>query len=101
MSATMTSSTPAMLAPFKRVLATAGVVLATLAATPAMAQSISLSNDILPQQGSQQRGQPGQQEQVDDTPRADWRSGTYGPIATPPQPGTAVKEPARSIVSRI
>lgn len=85
MSATMTSSTPAMLAPFKRVLATAGVVLATLAATPAMAQSISLSNDILPQQGSQQGGQPGQQEQVDDTPRADWRSGTYGPIATPPQ----------------
>lgn len=85
MSATMTSSTPAMLAPFKRVLATAGVVLATLAATPAMAQSLSLSNDILPQQGSQQRGQPGQQEQVDDTPRADWRSGTYGPIATPPQ----------------
>lgn len=81
----MTSSTPALLAPFKRALATAGVVLATLAATPAMAQSLSLSNDILPQQGSQQRGQQGQQEQVDDTPRADWRSGTYGPIATPPQ----------------
>ncbi len=85
MSATMTSSTPAMLAPFKRVLATAGVVLATLAATPAMAQSLSLSNDILPQQSSQQSGQQGQQEQVDDAPRADWRSGTYGPIATPPQ----------------
>ncbi|WP_081193698.1 polysaccharide biosynthesis/export family protein [Halomonas sp. BC1] len=84
MPATITS-TPALLAPLKRVLATAGLVFATLATAPAMAQSISLSNDILPQQGSQQRGQPGQQEQVDDTPRADWRSGTYGPIATPPQ----------------
>ncbi|WP_081138297.1 polysaccharide biosynthesis/export family protein [Halomonas sp. BC2] len=84
MSATITS-TPALLAPLKRVLATAGLVFATLATAPAMAQSISLSNDILPQQGSQQRGQQGQQEQVDDTPRADWRSGTYGPIATPPQ----------------
>ncbi|NGO89840.1 MAG: polysaccharide export protein [Halomonas sp.] len=84
MPATITS-TPALLAPLKRVLATAGLVFATLATAPAMAQSISLSNDILPQQGSQQRGQQGQQEQVDDTPRADWRSGTYGPIATPPQ----------------
>ena len=84
MPATITS-TPALLAPLKRVLATVGLVFATLATAPAMAQSISLSNDILPQQGSQQRGQPGQQEQVDDTPRADWRSGTYGPIATPPQ----------------
>lgn len=84
MPATITS-TPAMLAPLKRVLATAGLVFATLATAPAMAQSISLSNDILPQQGSQQGGQQGQQEQVDDTPRADWRSGTYGPIATPPQ----------------
>ncbi|GGW50323.1 polysaccharide biosynthesis/export family protein [Vreelandella hamiltonii] len=84
MPATITS-TPALLAPLKRVLATAGLVFATLATAPAMAQSISLSNDILPQQGSQQGGQQGQQEQVDDTPRADWRSGTYGPIATPPQ----------------
>ena len=84
MPATITS-TPALLAPLKRVLATAGLVFVTLATAPAMAQSISLSNDILPQQGSQQGGQQGQQEQVDDTPRADWRSGTYGPIATPPQ----------------
>ncbi|KHJ49894.1 capsid assembly protein [Vreelandella venusta] len=84
MPATITS-TPALLAPLKRVLATAGLMFATLATAPAMAQSISLSNDILPQQGSQQGGQQGQQEQVDDTPRADWRSGTYGPIATPPQ----------------
>ncbi|XUO84690.1 SLBB domain-containing protein [Halomonas sp. KM007] len=84
MPATITS-TPTLLAPLKRVLATAGLVFATLATAPAMAQSISLSNDILPQQGSQQGGQQGQQEQVDDTPRADWRSGTYGPIATPPQ----------------
>lgn len=84
MPATITS-TPALLAPLKRVLATAGLVFATLATAPAMAQSISLSNDILPQQGSQQRGQPGQQEQVDDTPRADWRSGTYGPVSAPPQ----------------
>lgn len=84
MPATITS-TPALLAPLKRVLATVGLMFATLATAPAMAQSISLSNDILPQQGSQQRGQQGQQEQVDDTPRADWRSGTYGPIATPPQ----------------
>ncbi|WP_422822545.1 MULTISPECIES: polysaccharide biosynthesis/export family protein [Halomonadaceae] len=66
-------------------LATAGLVFATLTAAPAIAQSLSLSNDILPQQGSQQGGQQGQQEQVEDTPRADWRSGTYGPIATPPQ----------------
>ncbi|WP_445011788.1 polysaccharide biosynthesis/export family protein [Vreelandella stevensii] len=82
---TTITSTAALLAPLKRVLAAAGLVFATLATAPAMAQSISLSNDILPQQGSQQRGQQGQQEQVDDTPRADWRSGTYGPVSAPPQ----------------
>ncbi|ATH79338.1 SLBB domain-containing protein [Halomonas sp. NyZ770] len=79
------SSPTVALVPLKRMLATAGLVFATLTAAPAIAQSLSLSNDILPQQGSQQGGQQGQQEQVEDTPRADWRSGTYGPIATPPQ----------------
>ncbi|MDN7131945.1 polysaccharide biosynthesis/export family protein [Halomonas sp. MC140] len=50
----------------------------------AFAQSLSLSDTILPSQGSQQ-GAAQQQEQVDDTPRADWRSGTYGPVSLPLQ----------------
>ncbi|WP_417420349.1 polysaccharide biosynthesis/export family protein [Halomonas sp.] len=44
------------------------------------AQSISLPNTILPEDQAR-----AQQEQVNDTPRADWRSGTYGPVSAPMQ----------------
>ncbi|WP_235042427.1 polysaccharide biosynthesis/export family protein [Vreelandella profundi] len=50
----------------------------------AFAQSLSLSDTILPSQGSQQ-GAAQQQDEVNDTPRADWRSGTYGPVTLPLQ----------------
>lgn len=56
-------------------------LLGTAASSAAWAQSISLPNTILPEdQASQQPV-----EQVNDTPRADWRSGTYGPVANQPQ----------------
>lgn len=42
----------------------------------ASAQSLSLPNEIL----SSEEQRQGAAEQVDDTPRADWRSGTYGPV---------------------
>lgn len=48
------------------------------------AQSLSLSDAILPSEGSQQGGAQ-QQGEVNDTPRADWRSGTYGPVTLPLQ----------------
>ncbi|MBT2787300.1 polysaccharide biosynthesis/export family protein [Halomonas sp. ISL-106] len=43
------------------------------------AQAISLPDSILPNE------QVSQQEQVNDTPRADWRSGTVGPVVSAPQ----------------
>ncbi|ASK17983.1 polysaccharide biosynthesis/export family protein [Halomonas sp. N3-2A] len=65
---------------FKRPVAVASLVIGSAVSTAGWAQSISLPNTILPE------GQAGeQQEQVDDTPRADWRSGTYGPVSAPPQ----------------
>ena len=65
----------------KRPLAVVALaVVGSCAASTALAQSISLPNSIVPEQ---QQGQ--QQEEVNDTPRADWRSGTYGPVATPPR----------------
>ncbi|MCS2609129.1 polysaccharide biosynthesis/export family protein [Halomonas dongshanensis] len=59
--------------------------------TAAQAQLLSLPDDPLASQSSSSaQGQSQNQVQqqgglVDDTPRADWRSGTYGPIATPPR----------------
>ncbi|MGP9806737.1 polysaccharide biosynthesis/export family protein [Halomonas sp. AOP12-C2-37] len=50
----------------------------------AWAQSLSLSDTILPSESSQQGGAQ-QQDEVNDTPRADWRSGTYGPVTLPLQ----------------
>lgn len=50
----------------------------------AWAQSLSLSDTILPSESSQQGGAQ-QQGEVNDTPRADWRSGTYGPVTLPLQ----------------
>ncbi|PRY66342.1 protein involved in polysaccharide export with SLBB domain [Vreelandella songnenensis] len=69
----------------KRPLAVVALaVVGSSAASAVWAQSISLPNSILPaQQQSQQQGQ--QQEEVNDTPRADWRSGTYGPVSQPPR----------------
>lgn len=70
--------------PLKRTLASVSVIVfasvGTLAGSQAWAQSISLSDSMLSQQSGQQSRQ--QQEQVSDTPRADWRSGTYGPVST-------------------
>ncbi|MDP4556216.1 SLBB domain-containing protein [Halomonas meridiana] len=56
-------------------------LLGTAASSATWAQSISLPNTILPEDQANQ--QP--VEQVNDTPRADWRSGTYGPVANQPQ----------------
>ncbi|WP_339119374.1 polysaccharide biosynthesis/export family protein [Halomonas sp. BMC6] len=57
-------------------------LLGTTASSVSLAQSISLPNTILPEdQASQQRVEP----PVNDTPRADWRSGTYGPVMNQPQ----------------
>ncbi|UYV18065.1 polysaccharide biosynthesis/export family protein [Halomonas qaidamensis] len=66
----------------KRPLATVSLLLvSSLISSTSWAQSISLPNTILPEdQASQQ-----QVEQVNDTPRADWRSGTYGPVSAQPQ----------------
>ena len=80
-------------ASFKRTIAVASLALvSTFTASSTLAQSLSLSDSILPeqsgQQSGQQRGQQGagaQQGEVNDTPRADWRSGTYGPVSLPPQ----------------
>lgn len=79
-------------ASFKRTIAVASLALVSaFTASATQAQSLSLSDSILPEQGGQsgqQRGQQGagaQQGEVNDTPRADWRSGTYGPVSQPPQ----------------
>ena len=54
----------------KRPIAVASfLLLSALTSSTALAQSISLPNSILPE--DQEGGD--QQEQVDDTPRADWR----------------------------
>ncbi|MCH4809996.1 polysaccharide biosynthesis/export family protein [Vreelandella neptunia] len=79
--------TPASL---KQTLAIASLALvSSFTATTTWAQSLSLSDSILPDQSSQQ-GAAQQQEQVNDTPRADWRSGTYGPVSQSLQPPDAL-----------
>jgi protein involved in polysaccharide export with SLBB domain len=63
----------------KQTLAAASLsLISALSAGSALAQSLSLSDSILP---SQSAGQS--QEEIDDSPRADWRSGTYGPVSMP------------------
>jgi protein involved in polysaccharide export with SLBB domain len=76
--------TPATL---KHSLAVASLALvSTFTATTTWAQSLSLSDSILPQQSGQQQGAGAQQqEEISDSPRADWRSGTYGPVSLPLQ----------------
>ncbi|WP_249979303.1 polysaccharide biosynthesis/export family protein [Vreelandella olivaria] len=64
-----------------KALAATSLVLITTFSTPAWSQLLSLPGDTL----STERSQPQQEQQVEDTPRADWRSGTYGPISTPPR----------------
>lgn len=69
----------------KHTLAVVSITLiSALASSTSWAQSLSLSDSILPSQGGQQ-GAAQQQEEVNDTPRADWRSGTYGPVSLPLQ----------------
>ncbi|MGP9551128.1 polysaccharide biosynthesis/export family protein [Halomonas sp. AOP42-D1-22] len=71
-------------ASLKRSMAVASIALvSTLTTSTSWAQSLSLSDSILPEQAERQ-GATGQEE-VNDTPRADWRSGTYGPVSPPPQ----------------
>ena len=53
----------------------AGLLVALLA-SPLQAQTVNPPTGILPEQ---QRATP-LSEEVDDTPRADWRSGTHGPV---------------------
>ncbi|MDQ7727269.1 polysaccharide biosynthesis/export family protein [Halomonas sp. SpR8] len=74
-------------ASIKHTLVVASIALVgTFTTTTTWAQALSLSDSILPQQSGQQSGQgAGAQEQVEDTPRADWRSGTYGPVSLPQQ----------------
>ncbi len=70
---------------FKQTAAIVSITLfSALMGGNAFAQSLSLSDTILPSQGSQQ-GAAQQQDEVNDTPRADWRSGTYGPVTLPLQ----------------
>ena len=67
-------------ATLNRSLAVASIALASFFAVPnTWAQALSLSDSILPQQANQQGDLP--QQEVDDTPRANWNSGTYGPVA--------------------
>lgn len=73
-------------ASIKQKLAVASLALvSSFTVTTAWAQSLSLSDSILPQQNGQQGAAAQQQEEVNDTPRADWRSGTYGPVSQTPQ----------------
>ncbi|MBZ5486439.1 polysaccharide biosynthesis/export family protein [Halomonas aquamarina] len=69
----------------KRPLAVGALAIAGFsAASTAWAQSISLPNSIVPaQQQSQLQSQS--QDEINDRPRADWRSGTYGPVSQPPR----------------
>ncbi|MBT2801093.1 polysaccharide biosynthesis/export family protein [Halomonas sp. ISL-56] len=72
-------------AALNRSLAVASIALASVFVAPnTWAQALSLSDSILPQQANQQGSLP-QQEEVVDTPRANWNSGTYGPVSASPQ----------------
>lgn len=75
-----------------KALTTVSLACLVVFSASASAQILSLPDDTLSgqrssNQASSSQGQQGlqQQGQVDDMPRADWRSGTYGPIATPPR----------------
>ncbi|WP_447044879.1 polysaccharide biosynthesis/export family protein [Vreelandella sp. H-I2] len=71
-------------ASLKRSMVVASMALiSTLTASTTWAQALSLSDNILPEQSGRQG--TASQEQVNDTPRADWRSGTYGPVQQPLQ----------------
>ena len=67
-------------ATLNRSLAVASIALASVFAVPnTWAQALSLSDSILPEQANQQGSL--QQQEVNDTPRANWDSGTYGPVS--------------------
>ncbi|WP_430468808.1 polysaccharide biosynthesis/export family protein [Vreelandella titanicae] len=71
-------------AALNRSLAVASIALASVFAAPnTWAQALSLSDSMLSEQGEQE-GSLSQQE-VDDSPRANWNSGTYGPVSATPQ----------------
>ncbi|MDQ7733414.1 polysaccharide biosynthesis/export family protein [Halomonas sp. SpR1] len=71
-------------ATLNRSLAVASIALASVFAVPSTwAQALSLSDSILPEQANQQGNLP--QQEVNDTPRANWNSGTYGPVSASPQ----------------
>ncbi|MGM0616455.1 MAG: polysaccharide biosynthesis/export family protein, partial [Pseudomonadota bacterium] len=57
-----------------RLTLTASVSCMAAFSSPAWSQSISLPDNILPEENGESS------RQVEDTPRADWRSGTYGPV---------------------
>ncbi|MEL7615468.1 polysaccharide biosynthesis/export family protein [Vreelandella titanicae] len=67
-------------ATLNRSLAVASIALVSVFAVPnTWAQALSLSDSILPEQANQQGSL--QQQEVNDTPRANWDSGTYGPVS--------------------
>lgn len=71
-------------ASLKRTVAIASIALvSTLTSNMLWAQSLSLSDSMLSEQA--ERPSSTGQEGVGDTPRADWRSGTYGPVSLPKQ----------------
>ncbi|WP_206478072.1 polysaccharide biosynthesis/export family protein [Halomonas sp. KRD171] len=67
-------------ATLNRSLAVVSIALVSAFAVPnTWAQALSLSDSILPEQANQQGSL--QQQEVNDTPRANWDSGTYGPVS--------------------
>ncbi len=67
-------------ATLNRSLAVASIAIASVLVAPSTwAQALSLSDSILPEQANQQGNLP--QQEVNDTPRANWDSGTYGPVS--------------------
>ncbi|OWV29251.1 polysaccharide biosynthesis/export family protein [Halomonas campaniensis] len=71
-------------ATLNRSLAVASIAIASVLVAPnTWAQALSLSDSILPEQANQQGNLP--QQEVNDTPRANWNSGTYGPVSAAPQ----------------
>ncbi|MFJ5540193.1 polysaccharide biosynthesis/export family protein [Vreelandella titanicae] len=71
-------------ATLNRSLAVASIALASVFVVPSTwAQALSLSDSIVPEQANQQGSL--QQQEVNDTPRANWNSGTYGPVSASPQ----------------
>ena len=67
-------------ATLNRSLAVVSIALVSAFAVPnTWAQALSLSDSMLPEQANQQGSL--QQQEVNDTPRANWDSGTYGPVS--------------------